>query len=80
MEIGTLTDESAESLDRSARPVTGVVEDDGSLLHVVGDRRFLLIGEASHGTHEVSRKLVSLGASSTRWASWWWRYRRAEVE
>ena len=39
-----------------ARPVTGVVEDYDTLLSLVGDRQLVLIGEASHGTHEFYRE------------------------
>ena len=54
--IGGLTDESAKVLNRAARPVTGVTEDYDSLLGLIGDRRIVLIGEASHGTHEFYRE------------------------
>ncbi len=50
------TDQSARTLNRAARPVTGVAEDYDSLLHLIGDRRLVLIGEASHGTHEFYRE------------------------
>jgi len=56
MRVGTLIDESARVINRVARPVTGVVEDYDSLLHLIGDRRLVLIGEASHGTHEFYRE------------------------
>ena len=38
------------------RPVTGEREDYDALLDLVGERRFVLIGEASHGTHEFYRE------------------------
>jgi erythromycin esterase-like protein len=37
-------------------PVTGENTDYDSLLDLIGDRRFVLIGEASHGTHEFYRE------------------------
>jgi len=37
-------------------PVTGEHRDYDALLERVGDRRFVLIGEASHGTHEFYRE------------------------
>jgi erythromycin esterase-like protein len=37
-------------------PVTGENTDYDSLLDLVGDRRFVLIGEASHGTHDFYRE------------------------
>ena len=56
MDTSLLADQSAQALRRAAAPVTGVVEDYDSLLGVIGDRRFVLIGEASHGTHEFYRE------------------------
>jgi erythromycin esterase-like protein len=50
------TDDPVRALTRAARPVTGVAEDYDSLLDLVGDRRIVLIGEASHGTHEFYRE------------------------
>lgn len=50
------TERSLEEIVLRARPVTGVVEDYDSLLSQVGDRRIVLIGEASHGTHEFYRE------------------------
>ncbi len=41
---------------RSLRTVTGSASDYDALLDLVGDRRFVLIGEASHGTHEFYRE------------------------
>ena len=37
------------------RPLTGEPSDFDELLELVGDARFVLIGEASHGTHEFYR-------------------------
>jgi erythromycin esterase-like protein len=42
-------------LRQEARPMTGDSGDFDSLLALVGDSRFVLIGEASHGTHEFYR-------------------------
>ncbi len=56
MKTGLLTDQKAGAVVRAARPVTGVAEDYDSLLSLIGDRRFVLIGEASHGTHEFYRE------------------------
>src|SRR5947209_10494523 len=36
----------------AAHPLTGAAEDYDPLMELVGDARFVLIGEASHGTHE----------------------------
>jgi erythromycin esterase-like protein len=42
-------------LRKETRPMTGDREDFDPLLALVGDSRFVLIGEASHGTHEFYR-------------------------
>src|SRR5215831_19996417 len=39
-----------------ARPLTGAKEDYDPLLERIGDARFVLLGEASHGTHEFYRE------------------------
>ncbi|MFI5045976.1 MAG: erythromycin esterase family protein [Acidimicrobiia bacterium] len=44
----------------AARPVVGAPDDYDGLLDLVGDRRFVLIGEASHGTHEFYRERARL--------------------
>jgi erythromycin esterase-like protein len=46
----------AAALARRARPVDGAAGDYDALLDLVGDRRFVLLGEASHGTHEFYRE------------------------
>jgi erythromycin esterase-like protein len=43
-------------LATAARPIQGVGSDYDGLLDLVGDRRIVLIGEASHGTHEFYRE------------------------
>lgn len=47
--------EIVNAIRRSAHPLTGNTEDFDPLLKAVGDSRFVLIGEASHGTHEFYR-------------------------
>src|SRR5438093_8512712 len=42
----------AEILRRVAIPLAGTGDDYGPLLDLIGDARVVLIGEASHGTHE----------------------------
>jgi erythromycin esterase-like protein len=44
--------ELVTSIRNSAIPLTGRMADFDPLLERIGDRRFVLIGEASHGTHE----------------------------
>jgi erythromycin esterase-like protein/predicted phosphoribosyltransferase len=54
-----------KALREAARPLTGAAGDYDTLLDFIGDSRFVLIGEASHGTHEfyaerarITRRLV----------------------
>src|SRR5665647_1003817 len=58
-------DETAEAIARIVRPVHGEEELD-HLLDLLGDPRIVMIGEASHGTHEfydlrasLTRKLIA---------------------
>jgi erythromycin esterase-like protein len=51
--ITTLTEEFAS-------PLTGVKEDYDPLLEMIGDARFVLLGEASHGTHEFYRERAQI--------------------
>ncbi len=48
--------EAVSALNRVAQPVTGSAQDYDPLLDLIGDRRLVLIGEASHGTHEFYRE------------------------
>ena len=43
------------AIRKSAHPLTGEAADFDPLLKAIGDSRFVLIGEASHGTHEFYR-------------------------
>jgi erythromycin esterase-like protein len=65
--MSMLTDGGAEvDLIRSAAlPLSGVPADYDALLDLIGDARFVLLGEASHGSHEfyrmradISRRLI----------------------
>ncbi len=44
------------TLRSEAREITGVAGDYDALLELVGEARFVLLGEASHGTHEFYRE------------------------
>jgi erythromycin esterase-like protein len=46
---------AAETLRREARPLEGSPRDFDALLERIGNARFVLLGEASHGTHEFYR-------------------------
>jgi hypothetical protein len=49
--MGILSATYVQSIRRAAHPVTGP-DDYNALLDRIGSARFVLIGEASHGTHE----------------------------
>jgi erythromycin esterase-like protein len=55
-----LTDPSKVVLTRLARPLTGSRGDYDELVQRVGGRRLVLIGEASHGTHEFYEERARL--------------------
>ena len=45
-----------DEVSRTAVPLTGAREDYDGLLDLIGDRRLVLLGEASHGTHDFYRE------------------------
>ncbi len=49
-------DATAEALSREAHPLTGSANDYDPLLELIGDASLVLLGEASHGTHEFYRE------------------------
>jgi erythromycin esterase-like protein len=51
----TPSDPVLTAVQRDAHPLSGAADDYDRLLALVGDARFVLIGEASHGTHEFYR-------------------------
>lgn len=50
--MASVTDHEAGVLRAAARPLTGSASDYDPLLELVGDARFVLLGEATHGTAE----------------------------
>ena len=56
MDARRLIGDATRDLSDSAQAITGAVDDYESLLNLVGNRRLVLIGEASHGTHEFYRE------------------------
>ena len=56
MESRRSFDEVAPIPVSAARSITGEPDEYDALLSLVGDRRLVLIGEASHGTHEFYRE------------------------
>lgn len=58
-------DERSDAIHEIVQPRTDGAKDFDALLHEIGDARFVLIGEASHGTHEfydirarITRRLI----------------------
>ena len=45
-----------EALGEILQPLVGAAEDYDRLIDLVGDARFVLLGEASHGTQEFYRE------------------------
>ena len=43
-----------------AQPLTGASDDYDSLLELIGDPRLILLGEATHGTHEFYRERAQI--------------------
>jgi len=41
-----------DTISAAARPLPGASDDFDSLMDAIGDAHFVLIGEASHGTHD----------------------------
>lgn len=50
----------AELMRQQAYPLTGTAADYDLLLELIDDARFVLIGEASHGTHEFYRERAEI--------------------
>jgi erythromycin esterase-like protein len=53
-------DELVSALRGAVRPLRGGPADYDALLDLIGDAHFVLIGEASHGTHEFYRRRAEL--------------------
>lgn len=59
--MSVLTTHSVEeSVREAAFPLTGAANDYDPLLDVIGDAQFVLLGEASHGTHEFYRERAQI--------------------
>ena len=59
MAIAT-SDKVTESIRKEASPLSGEVDDYNQLLAVIGNARFCLLGEATHGTHEFYRERAEI--------------------
>src|SRR5512132_73181 len=64
MKTATLPDLShdlmVEAVRQAAHPLRGAADDYDPLLERIGEARFVLIGEASHGTHEFYRERAQI--------------------
>jgi erythromycin esterase-like protein len=49
-----------DAVRSQALPLSGAANDFDPLLELIGDARFVLIGEASHGTHEFYRDRAAI--------------------
>ncbi|HYN88539.1 MAG TPA: erythromycin esterase family protein, partial [Ardenticatenaceae bacterium] len=49
-----------ETIREAAYPLTGATQEYDPLLDLVGNARFVLLGEASHGTHEFYRERAQI--------------------
>ena len=47
-------------VSHEAKPLVGEIDDYAPLLNLIGDARLVLIGEASHGTHEFYRERAQI--------------------
>jgi predicted phosphoribosyltransferase len=57
---GTTDTTLLEAVREAAHPLTGSGEDYDPLMDLIGDARFVLLGEASHGTHEFYRERAQI--------------------
>ena len=68
------TDDAVDSVREVAQPLSGASEDYDRLLDLIGDARFVLLGEATHGTQEfyreraeITKRLIAEKAFSVVW-------------
>src|SRR5437773_6013894 len=69
----------ASDLRETVRPITGARTDFDVLLEMIGDARFVLLGEATHGTHEfykaraeITKRLIrEKGFTVIAWEADW---------
>src|SRR5512132_2881408 len=50
----------ADAVHEAAHPLTGEMDDYEPLMQLIGDARLVLIGEASHGTHDFYRERAQI--------------------
>src|SRR5258708_5117312 len=47
-------------VQRAAEPLAGTAQDYDALIKMIGEARFCLLGEATHGTHEFYRERAEI--------------------
>lgn len=52
--------DAVNEVREAARPLTGAAADYDPLMELIGGSRFVLLGEASHGTHEFYRERAQI--------------------
>src|SRR5262245_32218309 len=55
-----MIDSTPDSLQATIRPLSGKATDYDPVLELVGNARLVLLGEASHGTHEFYRERAEI--------------------
>src|SRR5207249_8307144 len=60
MKMREMKSDLANAVHENAHPLTGAASDYDPLMDQVGDARFVLLGEASHGTHEFYRERAEI--------------------
>ena len=50
----------SNAIREAAHPLTGASTDYDPLMRLISDARFVLLGEASHGTHEFYRERAQI--------------------
>jgi erythromycin esterase-like protein len=58
--MASADDVLTQAIATTAHPMQGALKDFDSILELVGDARLVLIGEATHGTHEFYRRRAEL--------------------
>src|SRR5687768_8726074 len=75
----SVSDRSVTVLQESAHPLTGAKDDFDPLMRLIGAARHVLLGEATHGTHEfykaraeiTKRLIVEKGFTVIAWEADW---------
>lgn len=58
----TIAERTLRQVEKAAIPITGSPGDHDGLIELVGNARFVLLGEATHGTHEFYRERARITA------------------